>query len=52
MNYHVVNLLSAINLFKEKNSGRHVSVNQVRRIAETEELPVKYHIESLDCSDW
>ena len=53
MNYHdfVVNLLSAMNLFKEKNSGRNVSVNQVRRIAETEELPVKYHIESLDCSD-
>jgi Ca2+-binding EF-hand superfamily protein len=44
MNYHVVNLLSAINLFKEKNSGRNVSVNQVRRIAETEGLPVKYHI--------
>jgi hypothetical protein len=51
MNYHVVNLLSVMNLFKEKNSGRNVSVNQVRRIAETEGLPVKYHIESLDCSD-
>lgn len=52
MNYHVANLLSAMNLFKEKNSGRNVSVNQVRRIAETEGLPVTYHIESLDCSDW
>jgi hypothetical protein len=39
MNYPVVNLLSAMNLFKEKNSGRNVSVNQVRRIAETEGLP-------------
>jgi hypothetical protein len=28
-----------MNLFKEKNSGRNVSVNQVRRIAETEGLP-------------
>lgn len=47
----LINLLSAMNLFTEKNSRRHVSASQVRTIADTDQLPVLYFKETLDCSD-
>ncbi|VDI83766.1 Hypothetical predicted protein [Mytilus galloprovincialis] len=47
----LINLLSAMNLFTEKNSGRHVSASQVRIIADTDQLPVLYFKETLYCSD-
>ncbi|XP_076101811.1 sacsin-like isoform X2 [Mytilus galloprovincialis] len=47
----LINLLSSMNLFTEKNSRRHVSASQVRTIADTDQLPVLYFKETLDCSD-
>ncbi|CAG2253083.1 SACS [Mytilus edulis] len=43
----VVNFISKLQIFKEKNSGRNVSSSEVNIIADTEQLPIKYHKESL-----
>ncbi|VDI12593.1 sacsin [Mytilus galloprovincialis] len=51
MNSHLISLLSSLTLFVEKTSRRFVSLNQVKSIAETDGLPLKYFRETLDCSD-
>ncbi|VDI11130.1 sacsin [Mytilus galloprovincialis] len=51
MSDSLISLLSDLNLFKEKNSCRFVSINQVKTIAESDDLPVRYFRETLDCSD-
>lgn len=44
---NVTKFISKLQIFKEKNSGRNVSSNEVNVMAETEELPIKYQKESL-----
>ncbi|CAC5371398.1 unnamed protein product [Mytilus coruscus] len=44
---NVAKFISKLQIFKEKNSGRNVSSNEVNIIAETEQLPIKYQKESL-----
>ncbi|XP_052100068.1 sacsin-like isoform X2 [Mytilus californianus] len=51
MNRHLISLLSSLALFVEKTSRRFVSLNQVRSIADTDGLPLRYFRETLDCSD-
>ncbi|CAC5371405.1 unnamed protein product [Mytilus coruscus] len=51
MSSSLISLLSDLNLFKEKNSRRFVSINKVKTIAESDDLPVRYFKETLECSD-
>ncbi|VDI81264.1 sacsin [Mytilus galloprovincialis] len=44
-------ILSSLELFTERHTGRHVSRNELALIVHTEDLPVQYFVENIDASN-